>query len=180
MQALLLAGGLGTRLQPLTNYIPKCLAPIRGYPLLGIWLEQLVNAGCEKIYINLHYMPGLVRQFVEESGYKQWVEFFDEPKLLGTAGTLIKNRQHFSPGPLLLIHADNLSVFSISSLWEYHKNANASIDITMMTFCTDDPSSCGIVELTDNGQVSGFYEKVKFPPGNTANAAALTPASFNK
>ena len=56
MRALLLAAGLGTRLQPLTNYLPKCLVPVHGRPLLDYWLENLLNHGIEQILINTHYM----------------------------------------------------------------------------------------------------------------------------
>ena len=171
MQALLLSAGLGTRLEPLTRYFPKCLAPVQGRPLLGIWLEMLVAAGCKKIFINLHYMPDTVRAFVEQTRYVDCVHWLYEPHLLGTAGTLISCRDQLSDEPLLLVHADNFSQFSLSAMWQAHIDAAPSTAMTMMTFCTDNPRSCGIIEYGDNGKIAAFHEKVQNPPGNYANAA---------
>ena len=56
MRAILLAAGLGTRLRPITDKIPKCLVPINGKPLIDYWLEQLTKAGIEKFLINTHYL----------------------------------------------------------------------------------------------------------------------------
>ncbi|MDA3005012.1 MAG: sugar phosphate nucleotidyltransferase, partial [Actinomycetota bacterium] len=62
MRAVLLAAGLGTRLRPLTDKIPKCLVPIKGKPLLDIWCESLLSSGVEKILINLHYKHEAVEE----------------------------------------------------------------------------------------------------------------------
>ena len=171
MQALLLAAGLGTRLKPFTEFFPKCLAPIRGRPLLGLWLKFLVDAGVEKIFINVHYQAELVVQFIRESGYADKVQILKEENLLGTAGTLIKYRHLYNDEPLLLVHADNLSHFNFNDFYKHHKNRPDQTDISMMTFNTDTPSTCGIVEHDSHGRVLGFYEKVNHPPGNKANAA---------
>ena len=91
MRAILLAAGYGTRLRPLTNTIPKCLVPIKGVPLLQIWLERLTNAGIGPFLINTHYLPKEVEGFAESSRYRDQVTLVHEPELLGTAGTLIAN-----------------------------------------------------------------------------------------
>lgn len=171
MQALLLAAGLGTRLYPLTHYFPKCLTPIQGRPLLGIWLESLVDSGFTNIFINLHYMPELVRSYVEQTPYADYVQWIYEPTLLGTAGTLIHCRGQLRDEPLLLVHADNVSQCSLPAMWCCHVNRSAAIDMTMMTFTTDHPHSCGIVETDSTGVITAFHEKVEHPPGNCANAA---------
>ena len=67
MRALLLAAGLGTRLRPLTNYLPKCLVPIHGRPLLDYWLETLLENGIEQVLINTHYMAPMVQQYLKKS-----------------------------------------------------------------------------------------------------------------
>ncbi|MEE8058858.1 MAG: nucleotidyltransferase family protein [Pseudomonadales bacterium] len=181
MQALLLAAGLGTRLQPLTDYMPKCLAPIRGKPLLGIWLKFLAEAGVDKIFVNLHYQSALIEQYIEQSGFSDRVELLYEEELLGTAGTLIKFRHLYRQEPLLLIHADNLSVFSFAEFYQFHLSHRDQGSISMMTFTSDDPGSCGIVEVEADGKLLGFHEKVENPPGNQANAAVywLEPDLIN-
>ena len=67
MRALLLAAGLGTRLRPLTDTMPKCLVPIKGRPLLSIWLERLTQAGIGPFLINTHYLANQVEVLLEAS-----------------------------------------------------------------------------------------------------------------
>ena len=66
MKAILLAAGLGTRLRPITDNVPKCLVPINGKPLLGYWLDSLAKAGVGPILINLHHHSDKVIDFVKE------------------------------------------------------------------------------------------------------------------
>jgi mannose-1-phosphate guanylyltransferase len=91
MNVLLLAAGLGTRLKPITNSIPKCLVPIKGKPLLEIWLENLSQLSINKLFINTHYFSELVEKFILSSKYKKNVELLFEIKLLGTGGTIRNN-----------------------------------------------------------------------------------------
>ena len=171
MRALLLAAGLGTRLRPITNTTPKCLVPISGTPLLHIWLERLTEANIERLLINTHYLADQVKNFLEGSRFREKVQLVHERDLLGTAGTLIKNLDFFKGEDRVLIHADNYCLADFSAFQLAHLNRPLDCLMTMMTFRTDDPSSCGIVELDDRGVVVGFHEKVDNPPGNLANGA---------
>lgn len=177
MRVLLLAAGYGTRLRPLTNTIPKCLIPINGNPLLGIWLEQLIQAGMGPFLINTHYLSIQVESFIKDSPYKNLVTLVHEEELLGTAGTLIKNLAFFQGGEGMLIHADNYCLADFKTFEKVHHQRPSDCVMTMMTFRTDSPSSCGIVEIDHRGVVVGFHEKVSNPPGNLANGAiyALSP-----
>lgn len=169
MKALLLAAGLGTRLRPITNDIPKCLVPINGRPLLEIWLETLTKYGVTEFLINTHYLNEKVESFIEKSIYKKNVKLIYEKELLNTGGTLLKNKDFFNNESFLFIHADNLCICDFSEFIDIHKNNNC--DITMMLFKTDTPKSCGIVELNKYGIVIDFHEKVSEPPSLLANAA---------
>jgi mannose-1-phosphate guanylyltransferase len=171
MRAVLLAAGLGTRLRPLTNTTPKCLVSIKGRPLLGIWLERLSQAGIGPFIVNTHYLAGQVEAFVESSPYKQQISLVHEHELYGTAGTLITNLGFFNGGDGLLIHADNYCLADFSAFVRAHQERPPKCVMTMMTFRTNNPSSCGIVELDTRGVVIGFHEKVTAPPGNLANGA---------
>lgn len=171
MKALLLAAGFGTRLRPLTNTIPKCLVPIKGKPLLEIWLENLSNAGIQSFLINMHYLPEQVIDFVEQSKYKSMVQLVYEPELLGTAGTLRANHKFFGNEDGMLIHADNYCRADFNSFIHTHNNRPPECLMTMMTFETTTPQSCGILEVNQKGVVTGFFEKVATPPGKTANGA---------
>ena len=110
-KALLVAAGLGTRLHPLTQVLPKCLMPIAGRPLLGLWLAMLRDAGVSEIVVNLHHHADLVSEYIRRSPWAEHVVLAPEETLLGTGGTLLRHRERLAGGPTLFAHADNLSLF---------------------------------------------------------------------
>jgi len=172
MRALLLAAGLGTRLRPITDSMPKCLVPVQGKPLLGYWLDLLFGSGCmERVLINTHYMPDAVRRFVGNSRWQEQIDMVHEDVLLGTGGTVLANRAYFGEDRFMVAHADNLSRFEVRMFIARHASRPAHCPMTMMTFATDQPQKSGIVELNTLGVVTGFHEKVANPPGNLANGA---------
>ncbi len=170
MKALLLAAGLGTRLRPLTLTTPKCLVPIAGKPLLEYWLEKLESENIDTL-INTHYMSELVIEYLKGHPHRNRIETVSETILLGTGGTLLKNRKFFANDSILLVHADNLSRFSLPAFQKAHAERPSGCVMTMMTFESPAPETCGILELDSRGVVTRMHEKVKNPPGNLANAA---------
>jgi len=171
MRVLLLAAGLGTRLRPITDTLPKCLVPIGGKPLLQIWLERLNEAGFGPFLINTHYLHEQVEEFIEKSAFRDQITLVHEPEMLGTAGTLINNVKFFQGNDGMVLHADNYCLADLGEFRKAHQNRPVGCEITMMTFETDDPKLCGIVELDEKGIVVGFHEKIDTPPGNLANGA---------
>lgn len=171
MKALLLAAGLGTRLRPITNDIPKCLVKINNKPLLEYWLETLTKVGISEILINTHYFNEKVEEYVRNCPYQDKITLVYEETLLNTGGTLLANKKFFNQDEaFMLIHADNLSFCNYKEFIESHKKYN-NCPITMMLFKTDTPKTCGIVELNENNIVANFHEKVENPPSNLANGA---------
>lgn len=173
IRALLLAAGLGTRLRPLTDSIPKCLVPIGGQPLLGRWLDELERIGCEKVVINKHYLADHVDNYLSTINYKGMeVKSIYEQTLLGTAGSLLANKEFFNGADIcLLIHADNATDIELDMLIKSHLNRCEKCVMTMLTFSAEKPEKCGIVELDKESVVIKFHEKIKEPPGNCANGA---------
>jgi mannose-1-phosphate guanylyltransferase len=171
MRVILLAAGFGTRLRPLTDTIPKCLVPIKGKPLLQIWLERLIESGFDFFLINTHYLANQVSDFVNSSEFKDKCILKNEVNLLGTAGTLLENLDFIGEDECMLVHADNYCLANFSDFISAHNQRPSGCLMTMMTFRTNMPSSCGIVDLNDNNVIIGFHEKVKSPPGNLANGA---------
>ena len=172
IKALLLSAGLGTRLRPLTNHTPKCLIKVKGEPLLETWLNKLEKLGCEEALINTHYLNEKVEKFLysrKETNMK--IKIIYEDKLLGTAGTLIKNLTFFDNAIGLLIHADNYMEDELFPFIESFKLRPKNCLLSMLTFMTDNPSSCGIVNTDDKGILTAFYEKKSGNYGNTANGA---------
>lgn len=171
MKALLLAGGFGTRLRPLTDSIPKCLVPIHGKPLLAYWLDLLLPNGIDEVLANTHYLAPRVQEFREASPWRDRLTLVHEPELLGTGGTILANRAFFGNEAFMVAHADNLSRFAVADFLRAHARRPPGAAMTMMTFETDAPQSCGIVETGPDGLVRAFHEKVAHPPGNRANGA---------
>lgn len=171
MRALLLAAGYGTRLRPLTDSIPKCLVPIRGRPLLDYWLELLLAGGIESILVNTHHFAERVSEFVGTSRWRDRVTLVHEDELLGTGGTVLRNRAFFRDEPIFVAHADNLTRFDVRAFIARHASRPAGVVMTMMTFASDAPQSCGIVVEDEAGIVREFHEKAPSPPGDRANGA---------
>jgi mannose-1-phosphate guanylyltransferase len=177
MRALLLSAGLGTRLRPLTETVPKCLVPIHGRPLLDYWLDLVFQSGIERALINTHWLADVVVSHVEASPWRERIDLVYEPELLGTGGTLRANRQYFGDQSMLVAHADNLTSFDLVEMMRLHQARPPQCLLTMLAFETDDPRSCGILELGPHNILQAFHEKVEHPPGNLANGAVyiMTP-----
>lgn len=171
VRALLLSAGFGTRLQPLTNHLPKCLMPIGQKPILGWWLDQLFTANVDRIVINTHYKSELVERYLSSVPSRGKLELSNEVDLLGTAGTLKKHRAVFRDASTLLIHGDNFSSIDLKKFFQDFQNRPTGCHITMATFITDTPKTCGIVETDEHGVVQAFHEKVDNPPSSNANGA---------
>jgi mannose-1-phosphate guanylyltransferase len=174
MKALLLAAGEGTRLRPLTLNTPKCLVDIGGKPLLQHWLEGLARTRMfDEVIINTHYLAEQVEEFLDccDVGLKLTTSF--EAQLLGAGGTLMHHQKALAASDFLVAHADNFSLIDWRGFIAAHEGRPPGCVGTMMTFETDDPRSCGIVEMDAAGVVTAMHEKVEQPPGRLANAAVF-------
>ena len=171
MNAILLAAGFGTRLRPLTEHTPKCMVEVGGRPLLDNWIDALAAAGVTRFLVNTHYLSEVVRCHLEHHPLKEQITVVYEETLLGTAGTLRANHAFCEEGTTLVAHADNVCVCDWAAFFKAHANRPAGSEMTMMTFKTPNPQSCGIVELDQRGVVTAFHEKKPDPPGDLANAA---------
>jgi mannose-1-phosphate guanylyltransferase len=169
MKAFLLAAGLGTRLRPITDTIPKCMLAIDGRPLLDIWLEAFDRAGIDEVLVNLHHLPDVVRGYLDARAGPPAVRTFFEPELLGSAGTLAANRAWVGSEEMFLAcNADNLTDFDLRSLVQAHREHGMIATFTV--FRSDRPSAGGVVELDAAGTVTGFEEKPANPVSDLVNA----------
>ena len=172
MKAVLLAAGLGTRLRPITNSIPKCLVPINGRPLLAWWLDLLEKHGVQELLINLHYLPQHVEEFVQRYGGSIQITLVREENLLGSGGTLYHNRGFVEGSTqFLVLYADNLTDVNLSTLVQF--NTQSPSPLTVGLFHTENPSRCGIAELDRQGMIKSFIEKPKNPRSSLASAGVF-------
>ena len=167
MKAFLLAAGNGTRLRPLTDTIPKCLVPIRGKPMLNIWLELCARVGIDEVLINLHHRADAVREFLQSVSLPVTVQVVEEPELLGSAGTVAANRSWVeAEREFWVFYAEVLTAVDLSAMLGFHRARGK--DATLGVYEVDEPSRCGIVETDADGTVRQFVEKPKHPIGNLA------------
>jgi mannose-1-phosphate guanylyltransferase len=169
VKAFLLAAGVGSRLRPITDTIPKCMIVIDDRPLLDIWLEAFDRAGVDEVLVNLHHLPDVVRRHLAARTGPPAVRTFFEPQLLGSAGTLLANREWVENEEFFFAcYADNLTDFELRSLIDAHREHSAIA--TWAVFHSENPSAGGVVELDGSGRVVSFVEKPGEPVSDLTNA----------
>ncbi len=162
MKAFILAAGLGTRLRPLTETIPKPLVPIAGKPLLAYHLDHLSHHGVTDIFINTHYLSEQMEEFVANYRLKQpngpTISTIYEPELLGSAGTIRSNQSLFGQDDaFLVIYSDNLTDIDYQKLIDHHTQSDALV--TIASYYEAHPEQKGIIEHNDELVISNFIEK---------------------
>jgi mannose-1-phosphate guanylyltransferase len=182
-KVLLLAGGLGTRLRPLTDTTPKCLVPIHGRPLLDYWFDAFDDAGIADVLINTHHLPDEVRAYIARQNAigRFRVREAYEPVLLGSAGTVHANRHWIQTGETcLIVYADNLSDVDLSQFLQFHTSRAGPT--TMLLFHTPCPTKCGIAALDQDNRIVEFVEKPQHPRSDLANAGvyAVTSSAYHE
>ena len=159
MQALILAGGKGTRLRPLTVYTPKPIVPVLNRPFLLYQIEILRRTGIEDITLSLNYQPDKIEQLLGDgSDYGVKLRYLTEPQPLGTGGAY-KFAEDAIRETTVVFNGDILTDLDISEVLNFHqeKKAQATIVLTPV----ENPSAYGLVESEADGRVRRFLEKPK-------------------
>ena len=129
-----------------------------------------MKSGYGPFLVNTHYLSEKVNAHIKKSNFEKYIRIVNEKKLLGTAGTLIKNLPFYSQKDSLLMHVDNHCDVDMKKFFKAHINRPKKSLMTMMTFETNDPINCGIVEIDNNNIIKKFHEKTK-STGKYANGA---------
>ena len=121
MKAMIFAAGLGTRLKPLTDHMPKALVPVAGKPMLEHVIQKLIAFGCDEIVINVHHFADQIINFLKEkNNFGITIHISDETDMLLDTGGGIKKAASFFHEPFLIHNVDILSNVDLKSLYEYH------------------------------------------------------------
>lgn len=154
--AVIMAGGKGMRLRPITEKIPKPMVEVDGRPLLQHLVEELAAAGIKNIFISVNYLSHIIENyFGDGSEYGVNITYLRETEELGTAGAvtnLPKNRYQ----TILSINGDILSKIDFKSLYEYHRSSSAKFTVCTTTYDVEIPY--GVLEH-NNGKVETLREK---------------------
>ncbi|MDP9119810.1 MAG: nucleotidyltransferase family protein, partial [Acidobacteriota bacterium] len=142
LRALVLSAGLGIRLRPLTELVPKPLLPVAGAPILAHTLERLAAVGCEAVAINLHHLGEQIRGHFGTAFAGMPLTFSEEPELLGTLGALFPLREFLAAADLvLLVNGDSLCRWPLARLVRQHlKTGDAA---TLLLASRPDPRLFG-------------------------------------
>lgn len=157
-KALVLAAGLGTRLRPLTETMPKSMVPVVGHPIIAYVLEACYLHGIESVIMNLHYFPDLIKDYFGHTYKGMRLEYIYEPQLLENAGALDNVRDFFDgEDEILVVASDNIADFDFQAMAALHRKKGGLA--TIATTPTTDPSKYGIVDCTTDGRIKQFQEK---------------------
>jgi mannose-1-phosphate guanylyltransferase len=158
MRVMIMAAGIGTRLRPVTDLLPKPMAPIVNRPALYHILRLLDRHGFREVVINLHHLPEVIRGYLGDGGLLGMdIRYSLEHELMGTAGGVKKNADFLGEDTFLVISGDALTDIDLTGLVAQHRR-NGSI-ATMAVKEVADPSQYGVVVADDDGRVVGFQEK---------------------
>jgi NDP-sugar pyrophosphorylase family protein len=176
MQALILAGGKGTRLRPLTVYTPKPIVPVANRPLLLYQIEILKRAGITDITLSLSYQPDKIEQLIG-SGSEQGVaiRYVTEQNPMGTAGAY-KYAMGSSSGPTIVFNGDVITDLDVGELIEIHRSKAAAATLALAP--VSDPRRYGLVPLDENGRITQFLEKPTEKDLATSNAHTINAGIY--
>jgi len=152
MNAMIFAAGLGTRLKPLTDTMPKAMVSFLGKPLLWYAIRSVEKAGAERVIVNVHHFADKIIDYLKSEEWNSEVIISNErDELLDTGGGLVKALPLFIPGERVLIrNADIVTSFDLKQLVEFHKNRNSDASLLVMErrssrylIFNDDMELCG-------------------------------------
>lgn len=165
MQALILAGGKGTRLRPLTIHTPKPVVPIVNKPFLNYQIDLLKRANVKDITLSLSYQPGKIEEiFADGQDYGVRIHYTVEASPLGTGGAY-KNAEQYLKETAIVFNGDVLTDMDLAKIVSFHKEKKAAATIVLVP--VENVSAYGVVETDQEGRVRRFVEKPK--PGETSS-----------
>lgn len=158
MKALILVGGLGTRLRPLTINTPKAMMPVLNKPFMAHVVDQLIEHNIDEVIFTRGHLAGQMEQLFGENYRGCKVTYVDEIRPLGTAGG-IKNCERYLDDTFFALNGDVFSTIDLSAMFEQHKAKKALATIALTP--VENPSAFGLVETENDGRIKRFVEKPK-------------------
>lgn len=166
MKAVILVGGEGTRLRPLTVNLPKPMLPVVNRPFLEHVLDYLKHQGIDDVILSMGYRSDVIeRHFGDGADFGVNLRYVVEASPLGTAGG-VKNVEQYLDGPFLVFNGDILTDLDLRAMLDFHRQRGATVTISLTP--VEDPTAYGLVETGGDGRVQRFIEKPR-PEDVTTN-----------
>lgn len=156
LPVVIMAGGKGTRLKPITNVIPKPLVPIGDKTILEVIMDQFESIGCHKFYMSVNYKADIMKYYLSQLDHKYDIEFFMEDKPLGTIGSVSLLKGKITT-PFFVSNCDSINEQDYRDVWDYHlSNHN---DMTIVTMVKSFKIPYGVIETGEDGLMTALKEK---------------------
>ena len=156
LPVVIMAGGKGTRLKPITNVIPKPLVPIGDKTILEVIMDQFESIGCHKFYMSVNYKADMMKYYLSQLRHQYDIEFFMEDKPLGTIGSvsLLKGKIYT---PFFVSNCDSINEQDYRDVYDYH--VNNQNDMTIVTMVKSFQIPYGVIETGADGLMTALKEK---------------------
>lgn len=156
LPVVIMAGGKGTRLKPITNVLPKPLIPVGEKTILEVIMDQFESIGCQKFYMSINYKADILKYYLNQLEHQYDIEFFQEDKPLGTIGSvsLLKGK---IDTPFFVSNCDSINEQDYRDVYDYHINNRN--DMTIVTMVKNFKIPYGVIETGDDGLMLALHEK---------------------
>lgn len=177
LPVVIMAGGKGTRLKPITNVIPKPLVPIGDRTILEVIMDQFESIGCHKFYMSVNYKADMMKYYLSQLDHKYDIEFFMEDKPLGTIGSVSLLKGKITT-PFFVSNCDSINEQDYRDVWDYHVNNHN--DMTIVTMVKSFKIPYGVIETGEDGLMTALKEKPEQTYQVNTGVYILNPGLINE
>lgn len=177
LPVVIMAGGKGTRLKPITNVIPKPLVPIGDKTILETIMDQFEEIGCTKFYMSVNYKADMMKYYLGQLNHKYDIEFFQEEKPLGTIGSVSLLKDKINT-PFFVSNCDSINDQDYRDVYDYHvENHN---DLTIVTMVKSFRIPYGVIETGEDGLMVSLSEKPELTYQVNTGVYILNPTCIDE
>ena len=177
LPVVIMAGGKGARLKPLTNVIPKPLIPVGNKTILEMIMDQFEEIGCSNFYMSLNYKADMIKYYLSQLDHKYDIEFFQEDKPLGTIGSVSLLKGKITT-PFFVTNCDSINEQDYRDVYDYHVNNHN--ELTIVTMIKSFKMPYGVIETGEDGLMTDLKEKPEQTYQVNTGVYILNPELINE
>ena len=177
LPVVIMAGGKGTRLKPITNVLPKPLVPVGDKTILEVILDQFESIGCHKFYMSVNYKADMMKYYLSQLDHQYDIEFFQEKKPLGTIGSVSLLKGKITT-PFFVSNCDSINEQDYRDVFDYH--INNQNDLTIVTMVKSFKIPYGVIETGEDGLMTALSEKPELTYQVNTGVYILNPSCIEE